>query len=47
MPAKSRRTAALIASIALLVTGAVPVVAGASNGTDQIHAQIHAQQIHA
>jgi len=45
MPAKSRRLAALIASIALL--GTVPVVAGASNGPDQIHAQIHAQQIHA
>jgi hypothetical protein len=39
---------ALLATAAIIVAAAVPVVANAGNPQPaQIHAQIHAQQIHA
>jgi hypothetical protein len=50
MPRKTRRrVSALLATAALIVAAAVPVVASAGSNPQpvQIHAQIHAQQIHA
>jgi hypothetical protein len=49
MPSKiRRRVTALLATAAIIVAAAVPVVANAGNDKPaQIHAQIHAQQIHA
>jgi hypothetical protein len=48
MPSRTRMTA-ILATAALIVAAAVPVVASAGNDLQpaQIHAQIHAQQIHA
>jgi hypothetical protein len=50
MPNSTRhRVTALLATAAMIVVAAVPVVANAGSGSQpaQIHAQIHAQQIHA
>lgn len=50
MPSKTRRrVTALLATAAMIVAAAVPVVASAGSDSQpaQIHAQIHAQQIHA
>jgi hypothetical protein len=50
MPRRTiRRVTVLLATAAMIVAAAVPVVANAGSGPQpvQIHAQIHAQQIHA
>jgi hypothetical protein len=50
MPSSTRRrVSAFLAIAAMIVAAAVPVVANAGSNPQpaQIHAQIHAQQIHA